>query len=92
MSMVGPRPCMPYEYDEYLPWQKERCGVLPGLTGLWQVKGKNQTTFEEMIQLDIEYGRNLSLKRDLWILSKTFGVLLQQTLDLLKHRSPEESV
>ena len=92
MSMVGPRPCMPYEYDEYLPWQKERCEVLPGLTGLWQVKGKNQTTFEEMIRLDVEYGRSLSLKRDLWILFKTFGVLFRQTLDLLRHKPPKKSV
>ncbi len=78
MSLVGPRPCTAYEYAEYLPWQKERFEVLPGLTGLWQVTGKNKTTFTEMVRLDIDYRRKLSLTRDLWILAKTFGVLLQQ--------------
>src|SRR5262249_16481691 len=58
MSLVGPRPCIPYEYEEYLPWQKERFETLPGLTGLWQVSGKNRTTFNEMISLDIAYVRN----------------------------------
>ncbi len=57
MSMVGPRPCLPYECDKYLPWQCERFNTLPGLTGLWQVSGKNRTTFNEMMQLDIEYAR-----------------------------------
>ena len=54
MSLVGPRPCLPYEYDRYLPWQRERFAAVPGLTGLWQVSGKNRTTFVEMIQLDIK--------------------------------------
>ena len=44
MSLVGPRPCMLYEFEQYLPWQKERFNSLPGLTGLWQVSGKNRTT------------------------------------------------
>jgi lipopolysaccharide/colanic/teichoic acid biosynthesis glycosyltransferase len=57
MSMVGPRPCLPYEYEKYLPWHKERFSSVPGLTGLWQVSGKNRTTFVEMIQLDIRYAR-----------------------------------
>jgi len=47
---VGPRPCVPYEYEHYLPSQKQRFAVAPGLTGLWQVSGKNKTTFNEMIQ------------------------------------------
>jgi lipopolysaccharide/colanic/teichoic acid biosynthesis glycosyltransferase len=81
MSLVGPRPCTAYEYAEYLPWQKERFEVLPGLTGLWQVTGKNKTTFAEMVRLDIEYRRKLSPGRDLGILLKTFGVLLQQVGD-----------
>src|SRR5262249_17851350 len=53
MSLVGPRPCIPYEAEDFLSWQKERFNTLPGLTGLWQVSGKNQTTFNEMIKLDI---------------------------------------
>ena len=68
MSLVGPRPCLPYEYERYLPWQKERFASVPGLTGLWQVSGKNRTTFVEMIQLDIQYAREKSLWFDLGIL------------------------
>jgi exopolysaccharide production protein ExoY len=55
MSIVGPRPCIPYEYVQYSPTQRQRFGSAPGLTGLWQVSGKNRTTFEEMIRLDVEY-------------------------------------
>ncbi len=51
MSLVGPRPCLPYEYEHYQPRHRRRFGTLPGLTGLWQVNGKNRTTFEEMIDL-----------------------------------------
>ena len=57
MSLVGPRPCLQYEYDKYEPWQKERFHTLPGLTGLWQVSGKNRTTFRQMMDLDIAYVR-----------------------------------
>ena len=71
MSLVGPRPCLHYEYDRYLPWQKERFNTLPGLTGLWQVSGKNKTTFVQMIHLDIDYVRKKSLWLDLKILLMT---------------------
>jgi exopolysaccharide production protein ExoY len=54
MSLVGPRPCLPSEFNRYLPWQRERFLALPGLTGLWQVSGKNRTTFNEMVDLDIQ--------------------------------------
>jgi len=78
MSLVGPRPCLPYEYDKYLPWQKERFATLPGLTGLWQVRGKNKTTFTEMIELDIDYGREKSLWLDLKIMSLTpLAIIIQ---------------
>ena len=78
MSLVGPRPCLPYEYDEYLPWQKERFGTVPGLTGLWQVSGKNKTTFVEMIRLDIKYAKNKTLWRDLKIILMTVPALIIQ--------------
>src|SRR5687768_2940456 len=55
MSLVGPRPCTQYEYEQFQPWHKQRFRTLPGLTGLWQVSGKNRTTFNEMISLDIRY-------------------------------------
>jgi exopolysaccharide production protein ExoY len=78
MSLVGPRPCTPYEFSQYLPWQKERFKTLPGLTGLWQVSGKNRTTFTEMVHLDIYYARNSSLRLDLSIMFKTLPVILLQ--------------
>ncbi len=78
MSLVGPRPCLPYEYDRYLPWQKERFASVPGLTGLWQVSGKNRTTFVEMVQLDIKYAREKSLWFDLNILMRTIPALVTQ--------------
>jgi lipopolysaccharide/colanic/teichoic acid biosynthesis glycosyltransferase len=81
MSLVGPRPCLPYEYDKYLPWQKKRFGTVPGLTGLWQVSGKNKTTFVEMIQLDIKYAKNKSLWWDLKIILMTIPALIIQMLE-----------
>jgi lipopolysaccharide/colanic/teichoic acid biosynthesis glycosyltransferase len=81
MSLVGPRPCLPYEYEKYLPWQKERFATLPGLTGLWQVSGKNRTTFVEMIELDIKYGRKKNLWLDLKIILQTIPALIIQMLD-----------
>lgn len=78
MSMVGPRPCLPYEFAEYQDHHKERLAVLPGITGLWQVGGKNKTTFEEMIALDVRYAKSLNMCRDLRILLRTVGVLVAQ--------------
>src|SRR5664280_832390 len=68
MSLVGPRPCIPAEFEHYAPWQRRRCDARPGLTGLWQVSGKNRTTFEQMIRLDIKYARELSFWLDLKII------------------------
>ena len=86
MSLVGPRPCVAYEYEKYLPWQKERFNALPGLTGLWQVSGKNRTTFDEMIHLDIDYTRRQSLWFDLKIIFKTIPALIVQMRDTRKGR------
>lgn len=82
MSLVGPRPCIPYEYEKYLTWQLERFNTLPGLTGLWQVSGKNRTTFVEMMHLDIEYVRTKSLWLDLKIIVKTIPALVVQMYDM----------
>ncbi|HWF18552.1 MAG TPA: sugar transferase [Verrucomicrobiae bacterium] len=90
MSLVGPRPCVPYEYDSYLPWQKERFDVLPGLTGFWQVSGKNNTTFEEMMRLDIYYARNSSVGFDLRIIFKTVPALLIQMFETRRRRKAEQ--
>jgi lipopolysaccharide/colanic/teichoic acid biosynthesis glycosyltransferase len=84
MSLVGPRPCIPYEYDQYSHAQRERFDAAPGLTGLWQVSGKNRTTFEEMVQFDIEYARNQSLALDLKIMLLTLPALLIQISDVRK--------
>jgi len=84
MSLVGPRPCLPYEFEQYLPWQKERTDALPGLTGLWQVSGKNKTTFKEMIDLDIHYARSQSPTLDLSIIAKTIPTLFGQILEARK--------
>lgn len=81
MSLVGPRPCLPFEYAQYQPWQRERFNTLPGLTGLWQVSGKNRTTFEQMIRLDIEYARTKSLALDLKIMARTVPALITQIRD-----------
>jgi lipopolysaccharide/colanic/teichoic acid biosynthesis glycosyltransferase len=78
MSLVGPRPCLPYEYEKYRHWQHNRFDILPGITGLWQVSGKNNTTFKQMIRLDITYSRQLSLKEDLRILFKTIPAIIAQ--------------
>jgi lipopolysaccharide/colanic/teichoic acid biosynthesis glycosyltransferase len=72
MSLVGPRPPLPYELAQYEPWH--RCRVLeakPGITGLWQVSGRSRTTFDEMVRLDLRYARTRSLWTDLKILLAT---------------------
>ena len=81
MSLVGPRPCLSYESQRYRPWQRERFDTLPGLTGLWQVSGKNKTTFTEMIQMDIDYARNKTLRWDIVIILKTPLAIVNQILD-----------
>jgi len=80
MSLVGPRPCTPHEFERYQPWEKQRVNAAPGLTGYWQVNGKNKTTFQQMIAMDIFYMRNMSLWLDLNIILKTVPVLAWETL------------
>lgn len=78
MSLVGPRPSTTAEYEQFQPWHKQRCRALPGLTGLWQVSGKNKTTFSEMINLDIQYANNWSVGLDIKIMARTLPVLIGQ--------------
>jgi exopolysaccharide production protein ExoY len=87
MSLVGPRPCLSYECDKYLSWHKERFNTLPGLTGLWQVCGKNKTTFEEMMHLDIHYVRTKTLWSDQKIMFATAAVLFSQIREIRKRSS-----
>ncbi len=81
MSLVGPRPCIPYEAEEYLHWHTHRFDLLPGMTGLWQVSGKNRLSFKEMIRLDIAYGQRLSLWEDLRIILATVPAIVRMVLD-----------
>ncbi len=78
MSLIGPRPCIPYEYERLSAQDRRRFDAVPGLTGLWQVSGKNGTSFQRMIDLDVQYARNLSLAGDLKILWRTCPVLVAQ--------------
>jgi len=78
MSLVGPRPCTPNEFQRYQAWQQERVNAAPGLTGYWQVNGKNKTTFTEMIKMDIFYTKNISFWLDLTIMLKTFPAIFMQ--------------
>jgi lipopolysaccharide/colanic/teichoic acid biosynthesis glycosyltransferase len=81
MSLIGPRPCTPHEFRSYQSWQQARVNALPGLTGYWQVNGKNKTTFTEMIEMDIFYTKNQSLRLDLMIILKTVPAILAQVLE-----------
>ena len=76
MSLVGPRPCLPYEYDCYKDWCKKRVAVRAGITGLWQVTGRSSVTFEDMILLDLYYIYNRNLAMDFNILFETIFVVL----------------
>ena len=87
MSLVGPRPCMPHEFRHYNSRQRQRVNVTPGLTGYWQVNGKNKTTFTEMINMDIFYVLNMSLRLDLRIMLETFPTLAAQVLEICDKHS-----
>jgi len=72
MSLVGPRPPIPYEVQVYDPWHMRRvCEAKPGMTGLWQVMGRSRTTFDDMVRLDLHYARTWSLSLDMKILLQT---------------------
>ena len=76
MSLVGPRPPIPYELDNYQTWHMKRVlNVKPGITGLWQVKGRSLTTFDEMVRMDLHYAKNWDLWLDIKILFSTFKVV-----------------
>jgi lipopolysaccharide/colanic/teichoic acid biosynthesis glycosyltransferase len=78
MSLVGPRPPIPYEAEKYQPWHLRRVlEARPGLTGLWQVEGRSRVSFDEMVRLDLRYARNWSLPMDLAILARTVGAVLR---------------
>src|SRR3984957_12992658 len=72
MSLVGPRPPVPYEFECYEMWHRQRLvAVKPGITGQWQVKGRSRTTFDEMVRMDLKYANSWSVWGDIKILSQT---------------------
>jgi lipopolysaccharide/colanic/teichoic acid biosynthesis glycosyltransferase len=76
MSLVGPRPPLPREVEEYTEYDKQRLLVTPGCTGLWQISGRSNLGFSEMVDLDLQYIQNRTLLFDLRIIFKTIFVLL----------------
>jgi exopolysaccharide biosynthesis polyprenyl glycosylphosphotransferase len=77
MSLIGPRPALPYEVEHYEPQHRRRLEVLPGVTGLWQVSGRNHLSFEDMVRLDVQYFENWSFASDLKILARTMPELMR---------------
>lgn len=77
MSIVGPRPPLPFEVAMYEEWHRRRLEVRPGITGLWQVRGRSTLTFEEMVRLDIEYIDAWSPLRDIMILARTIPAVIR---------------
>ena len=78
MSLVGPRPCTTYEFKNYQEWHKKRTVVRPGITGIWQVTGRSEVAFEDMILLDLYYVYNRSVLLDFQILYETVFAVLKQ--------------
>jgi exopolysaccharide biosynthesis polyprenyl glycosylphosphotransferase len=76
MSLVGPRPCMAYEYESFDDWHKRRNIVLPGCTGVWQVSGRSSVSFKDSVILDLYYINNMTPWLDLQLIFKTFPVMI----------------
>ena len=89
MSLVGPRPCTPHEFERYEARHRKRVLAPPGLTGYWQVNGKNSVTFSEMIEMDIFYAHNMSPWLDLTIMLKTVPTLVMQQVRSRSGRKSE---
>ena len=77
MSLIGPRPPLPREVEMYTEYDKQRFLVQSGCTGLWQVSGRNYLSFAQMVELDLEYIRTISLKQDIKIFVQTFRVIIE---------------
>jgi exopolysaccharide biosynthesis polyprenyl glycosylphosphotransferase len=76
MSLVGPRPCLPYEFEIYKDWHKKRLSIRPGITGLWQVAGRSEVAFEDMVLLDLYYIYNRNISIDMNIIYETIFAIL----------------
>ena len=91
MSLIGPRPCLPYEAMNYLIWQQKRFYAMPGITGFWQVNGKNRTTFKEMIRMDIRYVKEMSFWLDMKILMGTIPAVFTQVAQYIADKRARSS-
>ena len=78
MSLVGPRPALPEEVAEYAEWHRQRLATAPGMTGLWQVSGRSNVSYEERVKLDMHYIRNYSIWLDIYLLWLTIPAVLQR--------------
>jgi lipopolysaccharide/colanic/teichoic acid biosynthesis glycosyltransferase len=76
MSIVGPRPCLGYEFEQYTEWQKRRVNGMPGCTGIWQVSGRSNVSFKDSIILDLYYLMKMSPVYDIKLILKTIPVML----------------
>lgn len=79
MSLVGPRPAIPYEVKQYSNYDKQRLYVMPGCTGLWQATERNNVGFDEMVNLDLAYIQKSNLMFDLWIIWRTLIIMVNPT-------------
>ena len=77
MSLVGPRPTS-FPASSYDLWHTKRLDVAPGMTGLWQLEGRNATTFDERLRLDVKYIRHMSLTQDLRLMARTVGAVVRR--------------
>ena len=77
MSIVGPRPTS-FPASSYELWHTQRLDVAPGMTGLWQLEGRNATTFDERLRLDVQYIRHMSLAQDLRLMARTVGAVVRR--------------
>ncbi len=77
MSLIGPRPALPYELEHYQEWHRRRLEAMPGITGLWQVSGRNSLPFSQMVLFDLQYLRDWSFSGDLKILLRTVPTMLR---------------
>ena len=78
MSLIGPRPALPSEVDQYDDWIRRRLSVKPGMTGLWQVSGRSRLLWNETVRLDLDYVDNWTLSRDLAIAERTVEAVLRR--------------
>ncbi|MDQ3877274.1 MAG: sugar transferase, partial [Actinomycetota bacterium] len=78
MSLVGPRPSLPFEVSMYEDWHRRRLDTRPGITGLWQVSGRSKIGFQEMVRLDIQYIEHWSPLTDIQIMARTIPALLRK--------------